>query len=151
LGHALVYKRLGARTQVILHGMGGVTLGAREKAFSPGEQVLVSLAGPFFGIALGLATLGLKYAHGDFESELVNFTLTQLTFINLFWSAFNLLPVVPLDGGHVLESILCALSPNQGRVWARYVAIVLCGVFGLLAFEKNQPFVAVLFTLFGFQ
>jgi Zn-dependent protease len=78
------------------------------------DMALVALAGP--GINLVLATIaaaaigmwvasagGLPQtgAAGFVAANLINFLL-----INVFLAIFNLLPVPPFDGGHVVEAIL---------------------------------------------
>ncbi|HXI68723.1 MAG TPA: hypothetical protein VNN22_00020 [Verrucomicrobiae bacterium] len=63
------------------------------------KKAIVSLAGPLPGIALGifLGIIGLIL-----KKPLLNEVALLLVFIN----GLNLLPVLPLDGGHVLQTIL---------------------------------------------
>lgn len=63
------------------------------------KKVLVSLAGPLPGIALGCAlTVVAFFVHQSW--------LDQLALILLLLNGFNLLPILPLDGGHVLHATL---------------------------------------------
>ncbi len=63
------------------------------------KKAIVSLAGPLPGIALGifLGVAGLVS-----KKTLLN----EAAFMLLFINGFNLLPVLPLDGGHVMHTIL---------------------------------------------
>jgi Zn-dependent protease len=63
------------------------------------KKAIVSLAGPLPGIALGifLGVVGLISRKP---------LLSEAAFLLVFINGFNLLPVLPLDGGHVLHTIL---------------------------------------------
>jgi Zn-dependent protease len=63
------------------------------------KKAIVSLAGPLPGIALGIF-LGVA---GLISKQPL---LTEAAFLLVFINGFNLLPVLPLDGGHVLHTIL---------------------------------------------
>ena len=63
------------------------------------KKALVSLAGPLPGIAVGI-TLGMVGVIGEFA------WLKQAAFMLILINGFNLLPVLPLDGGHFLHSTL---------------------------------------------
>ena len=77
------------------------------------DMALVALAGPginlimatiaaaALGIWVGSAGLPQVGAGGFVAANLINFLL-----INVFLAIFNLLPVPPFDGGHVVEAIL---------------------------------------------
>ena len=75
------------------------------------DMVLVALAGPgmnFLLAAVGAAGLALVAPGGEAEGtqlfvaqNLINFIL-----INIFLAVFNLIPLPPFDGGHVVEGVL---------------------------------------------
>jgi Zn-dependent protease len=98
LGHALTAQRLGlAVGDIELHMMGGEVTHARTQ---PARQLLISLAGPLAGLALGFAALALSRVVPDSS------VLSVLVFVNIGWSIFNLLPVLPLDGGNALRAAI---------------------------------------------
>ncbi|GAB6282287.1 MAG: site-2 protease family protein [Ignavibacterium sp.] len=97
------------------------------------DDIIVSFAGPFSNLLLAILfifTLSLLYHLGD-ETNL-NKTVVNILFygiyLNIFLFAFNLLPIPPLDGSHILFD----LFPNK------YTAAILnfgfYGSFILLIF-----------------
>jgi len=51
--------------------------------------------------------------------------VADLIFINLFWGLVNLLPIWPLDGGHVCRELCNAASPDRGIVMSLQISIVV--------------------------
>ena len=58
----------------------------------------------------------------------------NLCWFNLVWGIFNLMPIVPLDGGHVVEHVLgLKLRPRAAARIASLVSLVACvAVLGLV-------------------
>lgn len=68
-------------------------------------NVLVSVAGPAMNFLLAIAALAaLKYAPGINEGG-AKWLMTAFS-LNVILMVFNLLPIPPLDGGHVLEALM---------------------------------------------
>ncbi len=114
LGHALVARRYGVRPTILLHGIGGLTFMNGARLTGP-QSILVSLAGPAAGLGLWLVTrliapLALGRLSFDEGVGLAGYGVYQaienLLFINLYWTLFNLLPILPLDGGQVLRELV---------------------------------------------
>jgi Zn-dependent protease len=70
------------------------------------DDILVSAAGPAMNLLLAIVMLGVMrlgvLAGFDFFANDSCFQLTQLT---MFLCFFNLLPIPPLDGGHILRNL----------------------------------------------
>jgi membrane-associated protease RseP (regulator of RpoE activity) len=101
LGHAMAARLFGSPARIMLYGLGGLTV--HRPMSSQWRSIAVSIAGPFAGFALAAVTFGvaviLPASPGIVE------TLFQfLLFVNVGWGVVNLLPVLPLDGGHVARS-----------------------------------------------
>ena len=96
------------------------------------DMVLVALAGP--GMNLLLALLGAAilaatiYMSGGAENGTARFIAANalnFVLINIFLGVFNLLPVPPFDGGHVLQGLLPpSLAAGFGRI-GRYSLLVM--------------------------
>jgi Zn-dependent protease len=93
------------------------------------DDLIVTLAGPAANLiqaALYAGVFAFAYGHASADQvaeSALGMILVSLVFVNLFLAAFNLVPVPPLDGSHVL----CALLPHD--VAQAYRSI---GVFGIL-------------------
>ncbi|WP_010585701.1 site-2 protease family protein [Schlesneria paludicola] len=111
LGHALTSEWFGWPTLIVLHFFGGVAVSDRYRNNTPGRSILVSLMGPGAGF-LFWATIRLVEAVFNhqhiLEYEYRAYVFAYLRMMNWYWSVFNLIPVLPLDGGHVCHS-LCEL------------------------------------------
>ena len=109
-GHALAMNRLGmgpARIYIIPF-LGGLAKGQREPK-SEWHGVLVSLAGPAFGllamipfVAVGLALKAPEWLMGAFFIAMINL--------------LNLLPAPPLDGSKALGPVLTRVHPRLEQV-----------------------------------
>ncbi|HEY9857197.1 MAG TPA: site-2 protease family protein [Stenomitos sp.] len=70
-------------------------------------ELLVSFAGPGMNLVLAfLAVAALKYLAIPAELEQVHSMLSILFVMNVGLAVFNLLPIPPLDGGHIWTAIL---------------------------------------------
>jgi Zn-dependent protease len=150
LGHALAVKRHRIEPEIALHGMGGTTSWQPGSSLSRVDHIVISLAGPFAGFALG----GLVYALVHFAPELVRrlpalgqHAVAMLLYVNIYWGMVNLIPVLPFDGGHVLEH---ALGPKRGRLTAAISGVVGLGV-AILAGLNGMIWMAMLFGMGAVQ
>jgi Zn-dependent protease len=133
LGHVAAYALFGIRSYIVLHSFGGLACGERS-APRRWQRIIVSLAGPLAGfLFLGLIFVVLfatgPYERGALSRSLVGEALGDLFFINLVWGLLNLLPIWPLDGGHICREICQGIAPRQGF---RYSLMISTGVAGVL-------------------
>jgi Zn-dependent protease len=147
LGHALVATRIFGLgpAAILLHGFGGVTrFRAPEKSW---HAFVTALAGPSAGLLLGLVAFCILRVAP--VSDPVAGVLGIVATINIFWSLFNLLPMLPLDGGNMLlHALQMAFAPGTAVTVARVVSVVVAiaaGVAGWLWFDSVFiPIVAAL-------
>lgn len=163
LGHGLAVRRHGIEPVIALHGMGGTTSWTSRAPLSRPAHVVISLAGPFAGFALGLPLLLVfggsigMFGHGfDVAPSvawrlptLVDKAIEQMIWVNLGWGAVNLLPVLPFDGGHVLEQ---TLGPRHVRATAAISTLVGASI-AILALMQNprEVWIAMLFGMAAMQ
>ena len=145
LGHAFVGRKLGMEPWIRLFAFGGMTGWSRPRPLSSGQQILISIAGPAVGIAIGGSVLvaaqaGLLVG----ASPAVAHVLRDILWVNLGWGILNLLPILPLDGGHIAASVATILLGAKGRIGARVLSFVLTIAIGLWALTAGQWWIMVL-------
>jgi Zn-dependent protease len=133
LGHVFQLRREGikASAPMFIPFLGAV-ISAKSMGDDAGAEARVGLAGPILGSIATLVPLGIWLATGSHFWQ-------ALAFIGFFLNLFNLLPILPLDGGRAMA----ALSP---WVW-------LVGLAGLLAmvFFFPSPIVLLILLLGGME
>ncbi|MFZ0565844.1 MAG: M50 family metallopeptidase [Chlamydiales bacterium] len=149
LGHALTAVLFGQRTRIELAVFGGFTY--REgKKLKLWEEFIVVLNGPVAGFLLFLIAY-LFYRHVTIESQTLAFTV-QFTFIaNLFWTVINLVPVLPLDGGHLLSIILESIFGFRGVKMAILIGLGIAIVISVFFFIIGMFLIGALFLILTFE
>lgn len=155
LGHAVVGRRFGAQSYVLLYGLGGLTY-LPGAYLTRGRSILVSLAGPAMGFALWLVVRALAGfllggsvldGVGDTAYLVISTAIKFLIYMNLYWTILNLLPILPLDGGQVLRDVL---GPTQ-LTTARIIGAVFAAVVCVLAALGGQIFLAIFFGALAYS
>lgn len=111
-------------------------------------MMAVAFAGPLTNFVLALVAavaLGLTWgpAGGDAASGWTGFWLSNVTnflMINIFLALFNLLPIPPFDGGHIVQGLLPRALAARWAGMARYAmlaAILLVVVVPMVAPQAN--------------
>src|SRR5215213_9553801 len=99
MGHYIQMRREGVRPGWMLFiPFLGAAVGARSLGGSALAEARVGLAGPVLGTLGSLATAGIYLATGDDFWR-------ALAFVGFFLNLFNLLPVLPLDGGRAMAAM----------------------------------------------
>jgi len=119
-GHIKAMKYFGLKTKGIylIPFVGGLAL-SDDKINTRWQDIVISIMGPFFGLILSIACL-IGYWLTGFE------ILAGLAVFNALLNLFNLLPILPLDGGHVLKSIAFSINSKVGLA-----ACILGAVLGV--------------------
>ena len=144
LGHAIAFRSFGYDSQIVLHGFGGLTMPATDRALPPAKDLVVSLAGPVVGIVVGalVLVLGRPEFSAD-EATVLDTALADLVWVSLGWGVLNLVPIIPLDGGRVMESVLNLATGGRGTRPARYVSIAVGVTLALVAARMGLLFAAL--------
>ena len=150
LGHAVAFLTFGRKPSILLYGMGGVT--SAEGGMGPWSSLVTSLAGPIAGFGLG----GILLLGGLFAGTPEQGTLPYVAWRDGLWACFgfgvfNLLPILPLDGGAALSSFLQGVMGPKGEQVARYVSIAAAGALALFLLSIGEIFGVMFCALFGAQ
>lgn len=149
LGHASMAFRWGLSPRIELIAFGGVThhFGKNLPIL---KQFLIVLAGPVFGLFLFfIASLINQYM--AIENVYTSQFFLLLQAVNLFWTLFNLIPVLPLDGGQLLRLGLEAIFGPKGFSYALFFSVCLAVLGSLVFFFYQMLLVGSFFFLFAFQ
>ena len=133
LGHYVEARRQGLNPQIpVFIPFLGAYVALRNQPFDPWRNALVSIAGPVAG---GVGALACLVYGNAIDSDL----LRALAYVGFLLNLFNLLPIGPLDGGHVLRAwrVLKAgggrANPAEARRLAGVVAVYTVAVIAALA------------------
>ena len=157
LGHAFAMRRYGLEPEITLYMFGGLTSTSSRgmSRLTRPQRIFISFAGPGMGFLFG----GLVYLFITFvpipipNSELGRVALSQtiswLLFVNLGWGVLNLIPVSPLDGGHILEDVM---GPRRERLTYKVMIVVAIAVSVLvLTYLKFAYFIIIIMGIGAYQ
>jgi Zn-dependent protease len=135
LGHALVAKRFGADAEIQLDMLAGYTSYAPTRPMKRWQRALVAFSGPVAEIVPGVLLIIALGANPLSRSEIGDDALLRALWIaGPLLGLFNLLPLLPLDGGNIVALGIDAVVPGRGRrIWLWIsIAVTLGGTIALL-------------------
>jgi Zn-dependent protease len=107
------------------------------------DTMLMAAAGPGANFFAALVA-GLLIRYFLFPSQLYQLVLLYLLFMNIGLALFNLIPIPPLDGSHIMENLLpYEMSVKYQRI-GRYGLMVLFLAILLDSFAGTQILTAIL-------
>ncbi|NLX59845.1 MAG: hypothetical protein GXY74_12240 [Phycisphaerae bacterium] len=151
LGHALVIRRFGIHPEIVLYGMGGQTRYIPWRPLSHWQQIAISAAGPGTGLLVGGAILWSVWHLGAPERPILDSLVFSLIGINIVWSLVNLVPVFPLDGGHIMASIIHLVRGTTRMELPLAISVVCGATAAVVALYFHRIFAAILAGVFTYQ
>lgn len=146
-GHGLTAKAFGKHVEIVLQAFGGYAAYSGGAPLSRPRTFLITAAGPAIQILLGLGIYALSVIW-DGAAPHAEYFLYILYSISFIWAILNLLPVLPLDGGRLMQTLL---GPNRIRL-TLIISITVAVAAGLLAYMKTGSFLMILFMgMFAWQ
>ncbi|HKY14431.1 MAG TPA: hypothetical protein VJM33_05865 [Microthrixaceae bacterium] len=147
-GHALAFRAYGHESTVSIHGLGGLTMSRGGRELRDTDEIVISLAGPAAGVAIGLVALALQRTDIGDQHLAIEVALNDLVWVNLAWGLVNLVPVLPLDGGMVMDRLVHRASPRNGDLLAPAISAAVAAPLGVWAFLEGFPFAAIIAAFF---
>jgi Zn-dependent protease len=163
LGHVLMGRYFGREGHIVLTGFCGLAIGSADLP-RRWQRNAVSLAGPGAGFLLAavvtigswlrypnftLRALGLLFGieiDGDFESPYpdpwLGYAIYTTLWVNIFWGLVNLLPIWPLDGGHVSHEAFEHFRGRDGMRSALILSMLTSAALAMLGLGellKKEP------------
>ena len=151
LGHALVARRFGLSPKITLYSMGGLTSWSETTEVAPLKHLAISLAGPVAGFLLGgILFITAPTLLTAVPSELLATAYRDLLWINIGWGVFNLFPILPLDGGHVLLTLERWVTGKQQQIISHAISLLVALAITYLAFTFGSLWIAFLGIWFAY-
>lgn len=116
--------------------LGAMVSGFKEQA-SQKQKAIISIAGPIPGIFIGIGLYYWSHINGVDR-------LMPLANIFIFINLFNLLPIQPLDGGHLVENLFFDRKDSIQKIFG----IVSAGLLVIMAmYSQNYLLLVVPFFM----
>lgn len=153
MGHALVARGFGANgIEVTLYGLGGVTTFSHTRAIEHWKSFIISAAGSSVGIALGGAVwFAVRSGVFDGVGPEVTVFINSLFFTSLVWGILNWIPIVPLDGGHMVQSFISIFSERNAPLISQIITWIAVAVIIPYAWLNGYRFGAIIVVMFAFS
>ena len=153
LGHALVGRAYGGHPEIHLQAFGGVTFPQFARRPGPGRQFVLSLAGPVAGLLLGAFAFALVRLLPPAPGSVSAWIMQWFMQVSVLWAVFNLLPILPLDGGQMMLAAIEGARKKPSVALASWISVVVCvgaaAAYTLLV--GVDPFMLLWMGLFTFQ
>ncbi|MGO9260504.1 MAG: site-2 protease family protein [Bryobacteraceae bacterium] len=176
MGHVLAFRFFRRDAEVVLYGFGGMAIPHRD-VDGTFPEVMVAAAGPVAGLCLAGLTLAAAALTGGrvflgrhmflpYLSAMLNYKLllwshsvslyshatmlvNDLLFVNFYWGLVNLLPVWPLDGGHISRAFLEQWDRYDGRRKSLIASAVIAAAVALAGIANENTWLTIMFGLFA--
>lgn len=146
LGHGLTARHFGNQVHIVLQAFGGYAAYTGPPMTRP-RSFAITAAGPAVQIVFGLLIFLIMWLLPQ-QSRSAEYFMFILGAISVFWAVINLVPILPLDGGRLVEALL---GPARIKT-TLWVSVISAAVVCLLSFTIFwQPFVGIFVAFFGYQ
>ncbi len=176
MGHVLAFRFFRRDASVVLYGFGGMAIPDRD-VDGPFPAAVVAAAGPAAGFCLAGLTLAaasltggsvylsrhiflphlaailnyrlLLWPHGPSWYMHAVTLVNDLLFVNFYWGLVNLLPVWPLDGGHIMRAFFEQWDRYDGRRKSLIVSAIVGAAVALAGLACGSMWLAIMFAIFA--
>ena len=133
-GHFTAMKSYGySNVKMLFVPLLGAFVSGQPAHIHPVKKMVVLMAGPLPGILIGMIC-GAIYSHNH------EYIYYQLALLFIFLNVFNLLPVSPLDGGQMLETLFFGSNRVVQTIFVGLSALLIA----LMAFgSKNYALLLI--------
>lgn len=144
LGHALTARHFGSEVEIELNAIGGLTSWtAPDGDIGPGRRAMVAASGSATGLVFGGVVWLAAIPFGPYP-PFADFVISNLVVVNVFWGLLNWAPIRPLDGGHLLTSLLEAVVPKRAEQIANVIFFISAAAAVAVAIWFRLVFVGLI-------
>lgn len=159
LGHATLARVFGYQPAIVIEWFGGHTTPGSPGPIPWWKDIVLTFAGPLFGLLLAAGAFVALLSTGAFEAGRdagVVLPLWQQALLfffgaNLLWSVLNLVPVLPLDGGRISNALFTRVLGQKGVLASQSVSLLFCVAAVAFGITNRQPLIAIFFGMWGFS
>ena len=150
--HVLASRRIGLSVKEITVSLFGAYTSLHGSPLQPREALVVSIAGPVANVFIGIIFYAGYLVF--LQSDIVGTIFFYLSVFNGVLSAYNLMPVMPLDGGLIVRSTLWLVSGNWTWATRRALLIgngyaVLCIIAGIMLVTMQHSLIGAVLCVLG--
>ncbi len=132
LGHALLMKWFKCNPIIILHTFSGNTI-PDELPGQPWKVCLIYLGGSLIGFSFALIIESLLRTIGINQSLFIIQIMISTVLISFVWNTISLLPILPFDGGHILNAFLMYFSRKKSLLYTLAFSFVVWLTYSILS------------------
>jgi len=149
MGHMSAAIILGIKVRSVqLLPFGGVVSIEDHGKLTPWKEIIIALAGPLQNvIMMGIGMTFLEVGLGN------NAVISYIVHGNMVIALFNLLPILPLDGGKIVQSLASRFYPYHWTLlWSSRVSIVTSMVvitYSMLPLIKGEGIIQLNILMIG--
>lgn len=148
-GHAMTAYYFGKSPEITLEAFGG-NAKYNNYGITPKQKFLITLNGPLFeSFLIVLSYYFLK--QNFFENHYIRFFLYATMRLNILWCLFNLIPLKPLDGGHLLHYFLEKKFGEKGEKICAVIGISSAVALAPYFYFQNLFFFSIFLGILAFQ
>lgn len=148
-GHALTARLFGKNPTVTLEAFGG-NAKYDNGGISPTQDFIITLNGPLLeSLLIAIAYYLLKT--NLFENSYMLFFLHVTMRLNIIWCLFNLIPITPLDGGHIATYFFVKRFGEKGYMVSTILGIICAVVIAPYLYWIGYEFFCFFLVICGLQ
>lgn len=149
-GHALTAVYFGANPTVTLEAFGG-NAQYNSHGISKFQQFIITLNGPLVESLLIFIPYYLLKSE-VFASHYYTQVILYITMrVNILWCLLNLIPIEPLDGGHLLRYLIEEKFGAQGYKISLIIGLISVALIAPYLFFKGITFFSIFLVILAFQ
>lgn len=149
-GHGLTALYYGTKPTITLEAFGGQA-SYNSYGISKKQEFIITLNGPLLESTLIILSYGLLKS-GIFASHYyIEYILYITMRLNILWCLLNLIPIEPLDGGHLLRYFLEKRFAENGYKISLIVGIASASIAAPVIYFWGGAFFPILLLILAFQ